>query len=205
MDQQCSFDSTQNHEKVIRLDTAEGPVFAKHVVFAVPPKLIAKHIQFEPALSSGKVEAMKASNTWMAGVTKVSLVYDSKFWTDDISNMGLPRSQPGPAFQMYDASTKDGAVHAITFFTLVPPGSPAKTHAKVLGDQVASQVANVWNMYMGRGDLKQKILDYKDVRSTLAQRKVYFRRSQSYPNSSTSIPCECSCNDRMEWPSSFRW
>ena len=64
---------------------------------------------------------------------------------------------------MYDASTKDGAVHAITFFALVPPGSPGKTDNKVLGDQVASQVANIWNLYMGRGDLKEKVLKYRDV------------------------------------------
>lgn len=155
---------TSSHgEKVIRLDTTAGPILAKHVVVAVPPKLAFQHIQFDPVLSDLKQRAMKASNTWMAGVTKVSLVFDSKFWTEDISNMGLPRSPPGPAFQVYDASTKDGSVHAITFFALVPPGSPAKTDDKVLGDQVASQIANIWNMYMGRGDLRDKVLRYKDV------------------------------------------
>lgn len=163
LDQQCTSDTNKTNGTVVRLDTAEGPVFAKHVVLAVPPKLIYEHVHFDPALSSAKVEAMKASNTWMAGVSKVALVYDTKFWTEDISNMGLPRSQSGPAFQMYDASTKDGAVNAITFFTLVPSGSPAKTNDKVLGDQVASQVANVWNLYMGRGDLKEKVLGYKNI------------------------------------------
>lgn len=150
-------------EKVIRLDTAEGPVLAKKVVISVPPKLASLHIRFQPALSEAKQQAMNASHTWMAGVTKVSLVFDTKFWTTDISNMGLPRHLPGPAFQMYDASTKDGSVNAITMFALVPPESPAKTDNKVLGDQVASQVANVWNMYLGRGDLKEQIHNYKDV------------------------------------------
>jgi hypothetical protein len=102
------------------------------------------HIQFQPSFSAAKSEAMKDSHTWMAGVTKVSLVYETKFWTKDISNMGLPRQITGSAFQMYDASTKDGSVNAITCFALVPSGSPAKTDDKVLGDQVASQVANVW-------------------------------------------------------------
>lgn len=150
-----------NGEKVIRLDTAEGPILAKHVVVAVPPKLASKHIRFNPPLSSAKESAMEASHTWMAGVTKVSLVYDKKFWTEDISNMGLPRHLPGPAFQVYDASTKDGSVNAITFFALVPPGSPAKTNDKILGDQVASQIANIWNMYLGRSDSRTQVQNYK--------------------------------------------
>ena len=150
-------------EKVIRLDTADGPLLAKQVVVAVPPKLASKHIRFEPALSPAKTQAMKSSHTWMAGVTKVSLVFDEKFWTEDISNMGLPRHLPGPAFQVYDASTKDGSINAITFFALVPPGSLAKTDNKVLGDQVASQIANVWNLFLGRGDLGVQVQKYKDV------------------------------------------
>ncbi len=163
MGQVCSSDAHNHGEKVIRLDTVAGPILAKHVVIAVPPKIASQHIKFEPALSTAKDQAMRASNTWMAGVTKVSLVFDTKFWTEEISNMGLPRSLPGPAFQVYDASTKDGSVHAITFFALVPPDSPAKTDDKVLGDQVASQIANVWNMYMGKGDLSQMVFKYKDV------------------------------------------
>ena len=107
---------------------------------------------------------MAGSHTWMAGVTKVSLVYDHKFWSSDMSNMGLPRQvSTGPAFQMYDASTRDGSVHAITFFALVPPGSPAKGNDEVLGKEVASQLANQWHRLMGRGDLKDQTLNYKSV------------------------------------------
>jgi monoamine oxidase len=150
-------------EKVIRIDTPEGQVLAKRVVLAVPPKLAWKHIEFEPPLSNAKQQAMAGSHTWMAGVTKVALVFDQKFWSSDISNMGLPRQLPGPAFQMYDASTNDGSVNAITLFALVPPGSRSKSNDKILGDEVAVQVANVWNMLLGRGDLKDQVLNYKSV------------------------------------------
>jgi monoamine oxidase len=134
------------------------------VVLAVPPKIASQHIKFDPPLSKAKEQAMAGSHTWMAGVTKVSLVYEKKFWSTDMSNMGLPRHvATGPAFQMYDASTKDGSVHAITFFALVPPGSPAKSNDEVLGKEVASQLANQWQRLMGRGDLKDQTLNYKAV------------------------------------------
>jgi monoamine oxidase len=150
-------------EKLIRLETPEGPILAKRVVLAVPPKIASKHIRFEPPLSNAKQQAMAGSHTWMAGVTKVSLVFEKKFWSSDYSNMGLPRQLPGPAFQMYDASTKDGSVNAITFFALVPPGSRSKSDDEFLGNEVASQVANVWNMLLGRGDLKDQVMNYKSV------------------------------------------
>lgn len=58
-------------------NAVSGIVTAQRVVIAVlPPKLICKHIlQFEPPLSSAKYHAMESSHTWMAGVTKISLVY----------------------------------------------------------------------------------------------------------------------------------
>lgn len=151
-----------DEEKIIRLDTSAGSILAKRVVLAVPPKLAHKHIQFDPPLSASKQEAMENSHTWMAGVTKVSLVYEKKFWNEQISNMGLPRNLPGPAFQVYDASTKDNSVNAITFFSLVPPGSPAKTDDKILADQVSTQLANAWKLFLG-ADYREDVKDYKVV------------------------------------------
>ncbi|KAL3926960.1 MAG: hypothetical protein SGARI_005453 [Bacillariaceae sp.] len=54
--------------------------------------------------------------------------------------MGLP-THFGPAFQVYDASTKDGSVAAITFFALVKNNADDKDLAK----QVANQLAQVWD------------------------------------------------------------
>mmetsp|Transcript_27017 Transcript_27017/g.44552 ORF Transcript_27017/g.44552 Transcript_27017/m.44552 type:complete len:408 (-) Transcript_27017:202-1425(-) len=122
---------------------------ARQVVIAVPPKLISKHIHFEPPLSTAKQRAMEASHTWMAGVTKVSLVYPTRFWTQPTNNstintnMGLP-THLGPAFQVYDASTRDGSVAAITFFALVSPESEAASNDKVLAKLVTNQLAQVW-------------------------------------------------------------
>ena len=119
---------------------------AKKVAIAIPPSLISKHITFEPPLSAAKQQAMERHHTWMAGVTKISLVYPTAFWRkksrngEDLrTNMGLP-SHLGPAFQVYDACTKDGSVAAITFFALAKNEIDDNDLAK----QVANQLAQVW-------------------------------------------------------------
>jgi monoamine oxidase len=142
-------DSEECKESYIQIETKDddnSKVFkAKHVVIAVPPKLIAKHITFDPPLSSTRQHAMVTSHTWMAGVTKVSLVYQTAFWKDATptepirTNMGLP-THLGPAFQVYDASTKDGSVAAITFFALVESDMDDNQLAML----VTSQLAQVW-------------------------------------------------------------
>ena len=54
----------------IEIKTANQEVFqAKRVVFAAPPKLIAKHITFDPPLNTEKWHAMMQSETWMAGTS----------------------------------------------------------------------------------------------------------------------------------------
>jgi monoamine oxidase len=151
-------------EAVIKIETSsqnEAVFYARQVVIAVPPRLIAKHIRFDPPLSPEKQDAMESSHTWMAGVTKVSLVYNSKFWNVDVSNMGLP-SHLGPAFQVYDASTKDGTISALTFFTITKTESERKLSDKELGNNVASQIASVWQ-YFGHNDMANQALKFDHV------------------------------------------
>ena len=53
----------------VEIKTANQQVFrARHVVFAAPPRLLSKHIQFDPPLHPEKRRAMENSNTWMAGM-----------------------------------------------------------------------------------------------------------------------------------------
>lgn len=78
--------------------------------------------------------------------------------------MGLPTSprSTGPAFQVYDASTADGTVTALTFFTHVPPQSDASNDDRVLTEQVARQLGLVW-AYNGEKDMAAHVMDYTTV------------------------------------------
>ena len=148
---------TNDGQPLIQLETTTNNdnepslVWARRVVFCVPPKLVEKHVEFDPPVSMAKQRAWAASHTWMAGVTKVALVYATQFWNLDSSNMGLPRGPGAPAFQVYDSSTTvvdndDSSVSALTFFTL-PSNNTANDALHdnaVLARQVATQMARVW-------------------------------------------------------------
>jgi monoamine oxidase len=145
--------TTSSQDVVVQVKTSNNETFcARAVVFAVPPKLISKHITFDPPLSESKQAAMAASHTWMVGVTKVALVYASRFWDLNYSNSGL--GSGGPAIQVYDSSTHDNTISALTFFAMVPPSSPALQDDALLANQVAQQMAQFWK-YRGRPEFSK--------------------------------------------------
>jgi monoamine oxidase len=138
-------------------DGEEKNFYSRRVVFAIPPKLVEKHIQFQPPLSSRKCQAMAACHTWMAGVTKIALVYPERFWDLNYSNMGLSPSfkNKAPAFQVYDSSTFDDSIAALTFFCLATrssshttpsssSGASQESDDEILAQQVARQMNRLW-------------------------------------------------------------
>jgi monoamine oxidase len=131
---------------LVQLTTSSGvQYFARQVIFAVPPKLALDKIEFCHPISRRKQMAMSTCRTWMAGVTKVALVYPDRFWDADSSDFYGLGSFEGPAFQVYDGSTKDGSVPALTFFAFVPPGDlQAQRDDAVLAKQISSQISQFW-------------------------------------------------------------
>lgn len=133
---------------------------ARYVVLAMPPRMVNR-IVFDPPLSEQKQRVLRASHTWMAGVTKVALVYPTRFWDPETpyeSNLGLPGS---PAFQVYDSSTEDGRINALTFFSLVTPDNQAALHDdQELARQCAKQMQSVWNHF---GKTYYKAQSFADV------------------------------------------
>jgi len=125
----------------IQLESGEE-INTKHVVLAAPPKLVSKHITFDPPLASDKARAMEKSQTWMAGVTKVALVYNSpRFWPLSISNGGFYPGPNRPAFQVYDGSPEDDtSVSALTFFTLSSLSNAAPDDDATLARHCAEQM-----------------------------------------------------------------
>jgi monoamine oxidase len=129
----------------IRVELASGETLeAKNVVLAAPPRLVSQHIRFDPPLSNDKQKAMDQSQTWMAGVTKVALVYNEpRFWPLSVSNGGLRPGPNRPAFQFYDGSPEeDAGASAITFFTLAGLSSAAANDDKMLAKHCAEQLAS---------------------------------------------------------------
>jgi monoamine oxidase len=147
-------------ESMIRVTTSnqDEQFLARVVVFAVPPKIITKYVIFDPPLSLTKQAAMMASPTWMAGVTKVALVYPQRFWDVNTSNTILSAT-PGPAFQVYDSSTSNGKLIALTFFALVTDHDEMH-HDTILVQHIADQLAHHWEYHHHRPDLACHVHSY---------------------------------------------
>ena len=145
----CTEEDRKSSDYIISIELESGEKLeARNVVVAAPPKLVSKYINFDPPLSHEKQTAMDRSQTWMAGVTKVSLIYnEARFWPLSVSNGGLRPGPNRPAFQFYDASPEDNSVSAITFFTLAGLSSAANDDDKLLAKNCAEQLASHLSSY----------------------------------------------------------
>jgi monoamine oxidase len=151
---------TTDGHALVQVTTGSGSRYiARKVIFAVPPKILHDNVSFNPPLSDAKRSAMSTSRTWMAGVTKVALVYPYRFWDLEYSNSGLGKSI-GPAFQVYDSSTNDGNLAALTFFSHIPPDDEsAQMSDEIVAKQVAQQMAQFWK-YRGKPEYSSLATSY---------------------------------------------
>lgn len=94
---------------------AEEQHEAKIVVLAIPPKLWAHKISFEPALPNELIRLAKQTHTWMEDSIKVALVYEKPFWRIK-KQSGTFFSNAGPIAEFYDHSTIDESKFALCGF-----------------------------------------------------------------------------------------
>ena len=87
--------------------TGNLTIKADRVILALPPRLVASHIEFSPALPSSLHSALELVPTWMAGQAKVLVIYESPFWREQ-GLSGTVSSFVGPLGELHDASVPDG-------------------------------------------------------------------------------------------------
>ncbi|MEF8866017.1 MAG: FAD-dependent oxidoreductase [Salinibacter sp.] len=106
--------------------TPEGPQDASvdAVVLALPPRLAAHALQFDPALPDALASALRDTTTWMSPSAKAAVVYDRPFWREQ-GLAGRVRSAVGPVHDWHDAVTPDG--HAALVGFMHPPGPDSPT------------------------------------------------------------------------------
>ncbi len=122
----------------------ERRVMARRVVLAMPPRLVAQHVQFEPSLPTFTVDAMNAVSTWMAREAKSFARYAQPFW--------LQQGWSGSAFvshsqavlrEVWDASDEQGA--ALAGFHAIPPDA-RPSFARSMPLLVSSQFAQLFGL-----------------------------------------------------------
>lgn len=92
---------------------------ARQIVLAIPPRLVADSMEFQPALPDQGIEIMRAIPTWMAGHAKVVATYDTPFWRR-AGLSGEAMSHIGPLAEIHDASPQNGPEGALFGFVGVP-------------------------------------------------------------------------------------
>ena len=94
---------------------------AKQVVLAMPPRLLAESILFEPALAPKLIRAMQDIPTWMAGHAKAMLVYSEAFWRRNGYSGNALQPYPGAVLaEIYDACSNQGESAALFGFFGLP-------------------------------------------------------------------------------------
>ena len=88
---------------------------ANIVVSTLPPLLLKRTIDIEPALPNAVLETMENTHTWMGDSIKVGLTYQDPFWRAD-GTSGTIFSNVGPITEFYDHSNCEDNLYALKGF-----------------------------------------------------------------------------------------
>ncbi|HQY59144.1 MAG: FAD-dependent oxidoreductase [Nitrospira sp.] len=92
---------------IIARDGAEHEVVAEHVIFALPPRLLASSVAFMPDIDAATAIRWRDTATWMAPHAKFFALYQHPFWRE-AGLSGTAQSQVGPLIEIHDATTASG-------------------------------------------------------------------------------------------------
>lgn len=99
---------------IVSPDGSEHLIQARHVIFALPPRLLEASVSFSPALDPAMAERWRKTATWMAPHAKFFALYDRPFWRQ-AGLSGTAQSIVGPLAEIHDATTAPGAAALFGF------------------------------------------------------------------------------------------
>lgn len=140
----------------IDVRTESENLSASQVLLALPPRLLAAQVAFDPPLPASVIRLWHGTPTWMAPHAKFVAVYDHAFWRD-AGLSGAARSQTGPLVEIHDATTSDGQA-ALFGFVGIPAGARAQAGEAAV---IAACVQQLGNLF-GPPATRPKATLYKD-------------------------------------------
>jgi hypothetical protein len=111
------------------------------VILALPPRLAAATILFNPDLSHNFTQAMLKIGTWMAGQAKFCALYKEPFWRKT-GLSGQAFSQIGPLGEIHDGSNNGQGPYGLTGFVGIP--AVQRNHQQLLTEAILSQLAIIY-------------------------------------------------------------
>lgn len=154
----------ENGAITVEADLADGKrkkVSASAVILALPPRIVARHIEFSPSLPSDLMADLVSKPTWMAGQAKAVAIYERPFWRET-GLSGFAMSSVGPLQEIHDASPVTGSGALFGFF-----GMPARTRKELGEKKVLEMVIDQLIRLFGTSAQKVEAILYKDWSSDL--------------------------------------
>jgi monoamine oxidase len=125
---------------------------ARHVVLALPPRLLEEHVRFEPDLDQATREAMRSAETWMAAQAKVVIVYDRPHWREaGYSGSAFVSHEQAVVGEIFDACDGSAAKAALGGFLALSPELRA-SFSVGLPMLMANQMAQVFGSALEEGE-----------------------------------------------------
>lgn len=129
---------------------------ASAVILALPPRIVARSIEFSPSLPLNISNELINKPTWMAGQAKIIMIYDSPFWRD-AGLSGFVSSWVGPLQEIHDASPETGSGALFGFFRI-----PAKVRRELGKEKISKLVIAQLVKLFGSSAQNVSSILYKD-------------------------------------------
>jgi monoamine oxidase len=113
----------QDHvELQLRHGAEEQRLTARHLVLALPPRLIDETIVLAPALPATLGDALRATPTWMASAAKATMRYERAFWREagHSGNAFVTHAQ-AVLCEVFDACDPEAGAAALAGFVELDP------------------------------------------------------------------------------------
>ncbi|MEK4032164.1 FAD-dependent oxidoreductase [Methylocystis sp. IM3] len=132
-------------------------IAARHVVLALPPRLLRETVSFTPPLDEAMDQAMLGAETWMAAQAKVALEYREAFWREQsLSGSAFVTHEQAVIGEIFDACDMTAGLHALGGF-LALDADLREAFGVGLPMLLESQICNVF----GR-NVEPLQIDYQD-------------------------------------------
>lgn len=148
---------------------------AAHVILALPPRLLAETVEFDPPCGASSLKLWRDTPTWMAPHAKFFALYERPFWRAK-GLSGAAQSMVGPLVEIHDATTASGKA-AIFGFVGVPAQSRARLADEVI---IKASVAQLGQLF-GPEALKPTATLYKDWASDPLTATVLDQAASGHP------------------------
>ena len=124
----------------------------RHVVLALPPRLLAQNVRFEPDLEEPVKEAMRGAETWMAAQAKVVVGYERPVWREaGASGSAFVTHEQAVVGEIFDACDATGSKAALGGFVALSPELRASFRVG-LPVLIESQMQQVFGTALGEGE-----------------------------------------------------